>query len=248
MRGELLSVERLEDRAKALASTLAVLPGQRRGTRGIFRRFDDNARALRDAYRVLSEDTRHGVDVTAAGEWLLDNFHVLSAEIRQVRAHLPKTYHDQLPRIASGEHAGQSRIHVLAADVAAHSDNRLDGDQLRRFLNSFQTVAPLTLGELWAWPSMLTLSLVENSRVVADEILDARRARQAADDRLARIVPLGAPPPSPLPATLHLAHIVQLLHRFREYGQSSSAHRAAVDEHLAARQLTTEDAIRNELQ
>jgi cyclic beta-1,2-glucan synthetase len=248
MRGELLSVERLEDRAKTLASTLAVRPGQRRGARGLLRRFDDNAQALRDAYRVLSEDTRHGIDVTAAGEWLLDNFHVLTSEIRQVREHLPKTYYDQLPRIAAGEHAGETRISVLAADVAAHSDNRLDGDQLRRFLNSFQTVAPLTLGELWAWPSMLTLSLVENSRVVADEVLDARRARLAADDQLARIDPRGVPAPSLLPATLHLAHIVQFLHRFREYGQPSSAHRAAVDEHLAARQLTTEDAIRNELQ
>jgi cyclic beta-1,2-glucan synthetase len=248
MRGELLSVERLEDRARALASTLAVLPGRRRGARGVLRRFDDNARALRHAYRVLSEDTRHGLDVTAAGDWLLDNFHVLSSEILQVREHLPTTYYDQLPRIASGEHAGQTRIYVLSADVTAHSDNRLDRDQLQRFLNSFQTVAPLTLGELWAWPSMLTLSLIENSRVVADEVLEARRARQAADEQLARIEPHGASSPSTLPATLHLAHIVQLLHRFREYGQPSSAHRAAVDEHLAARQLTTEDAIRNELQ
>ena len=248
MRGELLSVERLEDRAKALASTLAIAPGQRRGARGILRRLDENGLALRDAYRLLSEDTRHGLDVTAAGDWLLDNFHVLASEIRQVREHLPQGYYHQLPRIASGEHAGQTRSHVLAADVAAHSDNRLDGDQLRRFLNSFQTVAPLTLGELWAWPSMLTLCLVENARVVADEILEARRARRAADDQLAAIDLRGVGTPPTLPATLHLAHIVQLLHRFREYGQRSSDHQAAVDAHLASRQLTTEDAIRNELQ
>src|SRR5579864_6207800 len=247
MRGELLSVERLEDRAKELASTLIVVPGKRRGGRGTLRRLDDNALALRDAYRLLSEDARHGLEVTAAGDWLLDNFHVLASEIRQVREHLPQTYHDQLPRVASGEHAGHSRIHVLAADLTAHSDNRLDGDQLKRFLNSFQTVAPLTLGELWAWPSMLKLSLVENARVVADELLDARQARQAADDQLSGIGP-GVPAPARLPATLHLAHVVQLLHRFREYGQPSTAHRAAVEEHLAARQLTAEDAIRNELQ
>jgi len=248
MRGELLSVERIEDRAKALASTLAVVPGRRRSARGILRRLDENALALRDAYRVLSEDTRQGLDVTAAGDWLLDNFHVLTSEIRQVREHLPQTFHDQLPRVASGEHAGHSRISVLAADVTAHSDNRLDDDQLKRFLNGFQTVVSLTLGELWAWPSMLKLSLVENARVVADEILEARQARRAADDRLAGVGPRGVLAPSTLPATLHLAHVVQLLHRFREYGQPSTAHRAAVEEHLAARQLTAEDAIRNELQ
>ena len=248
MRGELLSVERIEDRAKALASTLAVVPGRRRSARGILRRLDENALALRDAYRVLSEDTRQGLEVTAAGDWLLDNFHVLTSEIRQVREHLPQTFHDQLPRVASGEHAGHSRISVLAADVTAHSDNRLDDDQLKRFLNGFQTVVSLTLGELWAWPSMLKLSLVDNARVVADEILEARQARRAADDRLAGVGPRGVLAPSTLPATLHLAHVVQLLHRFREYGHASTAHRAAVEEHLAARQLTAEDAIRNELQ
>ena len=47
------------------------------------------------------------------------------------------------------------------------------------FLNSYQRVAPLTIGELWAWPSMLKLALIENLRRLAEETAGGARARAA---------------------------------------------------------------------
>ena len=75
----------------------------------------------------------------------------------------------------------------MAVEIIRHSDSRLDRAKLVRFMNSFQTVAPLTIGELWAWPSMLKLALIENLRRLADEILESRAARRAADAYVARI-------------------------------------------------------------
>ena len=51
-----------------------------------------------------------------------------------------------------------------------------------------------------------------------------------------------------LPALLDAAFVVQLLHRVREYGLRFLPVRTAVDEHLASRQTTAEDAIRAEHQ
>ena len=75
----------------------------------------------------------------------------------------------------------------MAVELIRHSDSRLDRQQLVRFMNSYQTVAPLTIGELWAWPSMLKLALIENLRRLAEETLEAREARRAADAYVARI-------------------------------------------------------------
>src|SRR4030095_9100326 len=61
-------------------------------------------------------------------------------------------------------------------ELVRHSDSPIDRHQLGVFLNSYQRVAPLTMGELWAWPSMLKLALIENLRRLADETLAARRA------------------------------------------------------------------------
>ena len=247
---ELLSVEQLEERARGLAATLAVETSRRRGvSRRLLVRFRENVAVLRETYRLLTDDARESQTITPAGEWILDNFHVLTSEIRHIVEHLPMDFYRELPRVTSGEFAGYARVYGLAMDLARHTDNRLDEDQLRRFLNAFQSVAPLTLGELWAWPSVLRLALIENLRRLADELIEAREARRSADRQLAKVaISITAAAPESIPPDLHLAHIVRLLHRLREIGLQSSPIRAAIDAHLAARHLTTEDAVRGELQ
>ena len=81
LRDELLSTESLEGRALALAASLTLDPNPRRHPRDTFPRFEDNVRVLRVAYRTLAEDVRAGQFVVAAADWLLDNFHLVAAEI-----------------------------------------------------------------------------------------------------------------------------------------------------------------------
>ncbi len=201
---------------------------------------------LRSAYRTLADDVRTGEFVVSAADWLLDNFHLITAEITGVRRNLPRTYYRTLPTLASREHAGQPRVYAMAVELIRQSDSRLDRGQLLQFLTSYQRVAPLTIGELWAWPSMLKLALVENLRRLADELLSARSARHAADAFVAKADDGRAF--DALPAGSTIAFIVQLLHRIREYGVRLSPVRAAVDDHLALRHTTAEDAIRVEHQ
>jgi len=248
LRDELLSVERLEERAKALAARFTLNPNRRIRARSVFPRFDDNARTLASAYGILAEDVRQGQFVSPAAEWLLDNYHLVASEILDVRRNLPKSYYRELPKLALRELAGDARVYAMAVELIRHSDSRLDRPQLVRFMNSFQAVAPLTIGELWAWPSMLKLALFENLRRLAEETLEARDARRAADAFVARIDAAGHGEAPPLPAELHSAFVVQVLQRMREYGSRLSAVHTALEAHLADQQLTPEDVIRSEHQ
>jgi cyclic beta-1,2-glucan synthetase len=248
LRDELLSIERLEERARALGARFTVDPSWRRAARSVFPRFDDNARTLRQAYRTLADDVHRGEFVTPAAEWLLDNYHLVASEIGQVRHDLPRGYYRELPKLASREQAGDARVYAMAVELIRHSDSRLDRQQMVRFLDSFQAVAPLTIGELWAWPSMLKLALIENLRRLADELLAARAARAAADAYVERIDASGKGHAPALPRVLHTAHVVQLLQRVREYGPRLSAVRRGLDAHLAAGAMTPEAAVRSEHQ
>src|SRR5204863_7172559 len=116
---------------------------------------------------------------------------------------------------------------------------------------SYQRVAPLTIGELWAWPSMLKLALIENLRRLAAETLEARHARLAADAYVSRVEREAGDAERPvraLPSALDIASVAQLLPRLREYGLRLSAVRTAVEEHLASHATTAEAAIRSEHQ
>jgi cyclic beta-1,2-glucan synthetase len=247
-RDELLSIERLEERARALAARFTLHPDPRRASRNVLPRFEDNARALRRAYVSMAEDVHRGHFVTPAAEWLLDNFHLVASEILDVRRNLPTGYYRELPKLALRELAGDARVYAMAVELIRHSDSRLDRQQLVRFMNSYQGIAPLTIGELWAWPSMLRLALIENLRRLAEETLEAREARRAADAYVARIDGAGRGVSPRLPSQLHTAYVVQLLERLREYGSRLSAVRAELDTHLLAQQITVEDVIRSEHQ
>ena len=229
LRDELLSIERLEERALALAASFTIDPNPHRRARNIFPRFEDNVLVLRGAYRTLADDVRTGVFVPSAAEWLLDNFHLITAEVTDIRRNLPRTYYRELPTLAAREQSGHARIYAVAVELVRHSDSRLERQQLTQFLNSYQRIAPLTIGELWAWPSMLKLALIENLRRLAEEMLSARTERGAADHYISQIDGGAEGAAVALPPWLDAAYVVQLLHRLREYGLRLEPIRTAVD-------------------
>ena len=133
--GETVSRRTAQHRAAGRARAgscgqLHIDPNPRRRARNNFPRFDDNARVLGEAYRSLADDVRTGQFVTAAAEWLLDNFHLVASEIRDIHRHLPASYYRQLPTLASREQAGHTRIYAMAVELLRHSDSRIDRQQL----------------------------------------------------------------------------------------------------------------------
>src|SRR5436309_13333106 len=177
LHGELLGVERLEERARALAAgfTLARNPG--RGPPRLLRRLSDHQRVLRHAYGILAGDVRRGELIAPAAEWLLDNFHLGEGRMREIRHDLPTRYYLELPKLATRELSGTARVYAMAVELLRYSDARLDARRLNRFVYAYQTVAPLTIGELWAWPSMLKLALIEHLSRLSEELIEGRAGR-----------------------------------------------------------------------
>jgi cyclic beta-1,2-glucan synthetase len=248
-RGPLLGAEALEARARALAARFTLARRTRQGARRFRTRLGEQCRVLRQAYQAVAEDVHRGRAILPAAEWLLDNFHLIESQELEVRHNLPRSYYLELPKLASREFEGAARIYVMALELIGHSDGHLNLDRLVRFVASYQTLAPLTIGELWAWPSMLRIALLENLRRLADEILQSRAARRSADQFLAewdQRDETGRPPL--LPEKPPTAYVVQLLRHLREYGSDATELRRLVDDKLALHDLSPEDAIRAEHQ
>ena len=214
IRGELLGAERLAERARAIAAAQRLQPagaGSRRTP--LLARLDDSRRIFADARARLAEAAEREMDVGPAGEWLLDNFHVVDEHIREVRESLPRSYYGELREIATGPLAGYPRVYEIAVTLIGHTEGRIDRANVDLFVDAFQEVAPLAIGELWAVPAMLRLGLVENVRRMTlrtvqrlDEIEEADRwaaslleaggagvgsaTRSALDDFVARHPPL----------------------------------------------------------
>ncbi len=181
IRAELCSLERLEQYAKELASQHTLATKGRRQPSPLLDRLEDNGRYLTNCYRAIAENVRRGQTISPAAEWLMDNFHIVQEQLREVREDLPRHYLRELPKLASGPYTGYPRVYAIAIALIERSDCRLDAEMLARFVLAYQEVAPLTIGELWAVAIMLRLALVENMRRLARQTLWAQDERKRAD-------------------------------------------------------------------
>ncbi|MFN3651926.1 MAG: GH36-type glycosyl hydrolase domain-containing protein [Armatimonadota bacterium] len=179
-RAELLSREQLAERARQLAREHRVLPGRQRG-RPLLRRVEESARSLVRSYQAIAAAARRGEPVTPASEWLLDNFHIVEEQITGIRKHLPRTYYAELPKLRDGELAGYPRVYALALLIISHSDGALDEETLAEVVQAYQSISPLSIGELWAVAIMLRVGLVENLRRLTEPLEAQRLARAEAD-------------------------------------------------------------------
>ena len=127
------------------------------------------------AYRSIAKAVDEGRAITPAAEWVLDNYHVVEEQIREIREDLPPQFYRQLPKLAAGPFAGLPRVFGIAWAFVAHTDSRFEPETLRRFVRAYQSVEPLTIGELWAVAITLRIVLVENLRRVAQRIVDQPR-------------------------------------------------------------------------
>jgi cyclic beta-1,2-glucan synthetase len=241
---ELLSVELLEEHARRLAALISTAPHGSSNGRAHLKQLKAHMRALRQTYTQLAGDTE-GEAVSPAAEWLLDNFHIIAAAARDIQHDLPPPYFKRLPRVAADEFSGLPRIYALAVELVGTSAGRIDAQRLQRFISAFQSVTPLTIGELWAWPSMLKLALIDYLRERAD-ILDEMRAHRLAADRLASAIESERAGDGEWPDEVHPAFVTHLLRRSRALGSGASSLHRQLDEALARRGETMEDAIRND--
>ena len=180
VREELFSAERLEQHAGSLAraQTVTSTPAK---VMSLTRRLNDNANVLLAAYRACGVTLTEGRDLVPAAAWLLDNYHLIEAQIREIRGDLPPGYYRQLPKLSKGPFAGYPRVFGIAWAFVAHTDSNLELTNLRTFINAYQREQPLTIGELWAVAITLRIVLIENLRRLADQIITEQTARDKAD-------------------------------------------------------------------
>src|SRR6476620_9796942 len=127
---EFFSVERLEQYAQTLAAEHKTVTRKDRAQ--LLPRLEDNGRKLEAAYKALVNALRDGRAISPAAEWLVDNYHIIEEQLREIRQDLPTSYYHELPKLANTELAGFPRIYAVALELIAHTDSRLDTNTLQR--------------------------------------------------------------------------------------------------------------------
>jgi cyclic beta-1,2-glucan synthetase len=158
---------------ETLATSLANRLHDSKTVRGHFpipARLKKMSEFFQGAYSYFSDSAKTQILTSNAAEWLLDNFYVLEQAVREVEKDLPASYYYRLPQTADA----MPRIQIVAMAIVQRGAVRLDVEQIRNFVQEFQNETPLRVGELWALPLMLRLSVLE---ALADGLADLTKLK-----------------------------------------------------------------------
>jgi len=254
IREELFGPERLEQHAQSLATAQEVTRRPGRG-RSLSTRLRANERVLLDAHRAIGVAISEGEAISPAAEWLVDNYHVIEAQIAEIRNDLPPDYYRQLPKLSNGPFAGYPRVFGIAWAYVAHTDSRVEPDGLRTFVLAYQGRQPLTIGELWAVAITLRVVLIENLRRAAARIVHGREARRVADSLANRLLADQPLTPSHVARLLarHSGRLpgpfaVRLVQRLRDQDPHITPALAWLDDRLVAQGTSADETVHDEQQ
>lgn len=231
LRSEILTREGLAEYARTLASHHRV-SSSRFGRSLLLPRFEENNIILERAYLVLSKAAENKDILSSGAAWLLDNYHVIKEQVRDIRRDFPQGYYNSLPKLTEGEHKKYPRVYHIALEIIMHTDATIDSDLVAGFVSAYQSRSVLASGELWAIPIMLRFALIENLRRLTARTLEVREKSKFAEELVEEIV--GAETNSSTDILLLLASklnenpdflplgAVSLMRRLREKGSKSA--------------------------
>lgn len=129
----------------------------------------------------LAEAARLEYAVTHEAEWLLDNAYLIRSNIADIRHNLPDNHNKILPVLTDRRSPIRIRVYHLAVELIDATGHRLTAEAIVTFLEAYQRQAPLTIAELWVFPLMLRLVLIERLRKLSESASLRQHERELAD-------------------------------------------------------------------
>ena len=105
----------------------------------------ENFQTIHQVYNLLNEHLKLGISIHPAGEWLLDNLYIIEETVKQIQKELTLKKYTNFVGIANGPYKGFARIYVIASEIVAYTDNKIEKNDLEDYLASYQTKKTLSM-------------------------------------------------------------------------------------------------------
>lgn len=187
VKGAILDKTKLCQYLEKLASEQIIKPFSEEETYPI-ESLKENFRFIYDTYQLLNEHVKLKINIDPAGEWLLDNFYILEEITKSIEKELTKKKYKNFVGIASGTYKGFARVFVLASEILAYTDGKIEEENLKTYLNAYQSKKLLTMEEIWNFPLFLNIAGIQNVKEICEKIYASQIQKYKAESIIERLV------------------------------------------------------------
>ncbi len=177
----------LQNHLEKIATNHNIVPKSEKNTYPI-PNLIENFKMIEEVYKLLNEHLKLGITIHPAGEWLLDNFYIIEETVKQIQNDLTINKYTNFVGIANGEYKGFARIYVLATEIVAYSDNKIERDNLEEYLKSYQSKKTLSMDEIWNIGIFLQIAIIENIKDICIKIYSSQLEKYKVENITERLV------------------------------------------------------------
>ena len=148
----------------------------------------ENYIKIKNVYKLLNEHIKLGINIHPAGEWILDNFYIIEEAVRQIEKEMTLRKYANFVGIQNGKYAGFARIYVLATEIVAYTDNKINGENLKKYLQAYQTKKTLNMEEIWNIGIFLQIAIINNIAEISEKIYSSQIQKYKVKSIIERLV------------------------------------------------------------
>lgn len=191
--GTLLDKRQLENHLQKIASNHNLVNQSQKDTYPVPQMLE-NYKTIEQVYNLLNEHLKLGISIHPAGEWLLDNLYIIEETVKQIQKELTLKKYTNFVGVANGPYKGFARIYVLASEIVAYTDNKIERKDLEGYLASYQTKKTLSMEEIWNIGIFFQIAIIENIREICEKIYNCQIQKYKAENIVERLVENKAKP------------------------------------------------------
>ena len=185
--GTLLDKQQLENHLQKIASNHNLCNKSQKDTYPVPQMLE-NYRIIEQVYHLLNEHVKLKINIHPAGEWLLDNLYIIEETVKNIEKELTLKKYSNFVGIANGPYKGFARIYVLASEIVAYTDNKIEKKELEDYLISYQRKKTLSMEEIWNIGIFLQIAIIENIREICEKIYSCQIQKYRAENIAERLI------------------------------------------------------------
>lgn len=209
-----------------------------------------------ETYRLLNEHIKLGIKIHSAGEWILDNFYIIEENMKVIRKEINLKKYQKMIGLSSGKYEGFARSYVLASEIVAYTDCRINRETIYMCLEAYQQNKMLSNEEINSFGVFLKIAVINHIADICEKIYSSQIQKIKVEEMIERIVEQKKPKDRVFSNIIGFKNVKNsepkypfieyMSYRLKKYGKNASLYQKVLEEEVSKLGVTISDVIQKE--
>ena len=209
-----------------------------------------------ETYNLLTKHLKLGIKIHSAGEWILDNFYIIEETVKTLQKELTLKKYKNMIGLSNESYLGFARSYVLAEEIVAFSDCKIDRDLIDIALNAYQRKKILSMEELCSIGIFLRISIISHIKNLCEKIYSSQMQKYKAENMIERFVEKKMLQDLKFPYISHSLKITEeklkysfieyLSYKLKLYGKKAAVYQKILEKEVQKTGLSISEVIQKE--